>query len=187
MEERFRVKVDASAGAIEVEGPEPFVREMLERYAPVIEASARMRPQKKARQKPSGARPTSKPPSEAVRPRKPRAGAVEADKELMHKLQEHRTDLAAYLEERKVASHKEEATIIASFLALKLGRPSMDENEYVAALRTLGRRLPKVPRQVLLDAKNKNQYFYEDDSSFRLTNAGINFAEQDSLKSATSE
>ena len=63
----------------------------------------------------------------------------------------------------------------------------MNEYQYVAALRTLGRRLPKTPRQVLLDAKNKKQFFYEDDSSFRLTNAGINFVEHDSLKGTTSD
>lgn len=187
MEERFRVKVDAGAGMVEVEGPEPFVREMLERYAPVIEPRARTRAQKKASPKPSDGAPTSKRAAEETRPRRGRAAAVEADKELMDKLEDHRTELDAYLEARNVASQKEEAAIIASFLASELGLPSIDETHYVTVLRKLGRRLPKQPRQVLIDAKNKKGYFYEEDSSFRLTTAGVNLAEHDSLKGETGD
>jgi hypothetical protein len=187
MEERFRVKVDASAGVVEVEGPEAFVREMLDRYDSLTQSPLGKRGRRKARRKAAEKAGDAKRAGEVARPRKGRAGAVEADKELMDKLEGRRTDLAAYLDERRVTSQPEEAAIIASFLASRLDSPSMNESQYVAALRTLGRRLPRHPRQVLLNAKNRNQFFYDDDSSFRLTNAGINFAEHDSLKGGASD
>jgi hypothetical protein len=187
MEENFRVKVDASAGIVEVEGPEPFVREMLDRYAPVIEPSPGKTARGKAKQKPTRKLAAAKQTPEVAQPKKDRVRGVQVDEQLMENLAEHGPALAAYLEARNVASQKEEAAIIASFLASELGLPSINDTHYVTVLRKLGRRLPKNPRQVLVDAKNRKGFFYEEDSSFWLTTAGINFVEHDSLRGTTSE
>jgi hypothetical protein len=187
MEEKFRVKVDASARIVEVEGPEPFVREMLDRYGTVIESSPGKAARGKAKQKPTGKLPAARRTPEVAQPKKARARGVQVDEQLMERLAEHGPALAAYLEARNVASKKEEAAIIASFLASKLTHSSMNDTQYVTVLRSLGRLLPKNPRQVLLDAKNKKHFFYGEGDSFKLTTTGINFVEHDSLKEKTSE
>jgi hypothetical protein len=186
MEDRFRVRVDAGAGAVEVEGPESFVREMLDRYSAVLgrppEVRASVRRARGKRPKSTGAKEAPAPAPAA----KARAVRVEVDEALQHELQQRAGDLHAYIEERKIASQTEEAAIVAAFLGT-LGYGSMNEAQYVTALRVLGRRLPKNPRQVLIDAKNKKQYFFEDGSSFVLSHTGTNFVEIDSLKSKDAE
>jgi len=183
MEDRFRVKLDASARMIEVEGPESFVREMLDRYDSLTESPAGKERPRKARRKAAPAKQTP----EVAQPKKARPRGMQVDEQLMERLAEHGPALAAYLDERNVASQKDEAAIIASFLASKLGLPSINETHYVTVLRKLGRRLPRHPRQVLVDATNKKGFFYKEDSSFRLTTAGMNFVEHDSLKGETGD
>jgi hypothetical protein len=179
MEEKFRVRVDITARAVEVEGPESFVREMLDRYASAIQHVPETPARRQGRRKPKGTRAKEPPP--AV-PTKARGARVNVDDALRQELQQHAGDLSTYVDQRKSASQKEEAAIVAGFLAT-LGYTSMSDAQYVTALKVLGRRLPKNPRQVLIDAKNKKGYFLEDGSSFGLSTVGTNFVEIDSLKS----
>ncbi len=182
MEQTFRVRVDATAGTVEVEGPEAFVREMLDRYSSVVDRSPKPRTRKKpGRTSTKKVRPRAQ-TADAGDSKKGRAARVEVDEKLREQLQPHLSAFATYLDERNVAARTEEAAVVASFLASKVGQESMDERQYVTVLRTLGRPLPKIPRQVLLDAKNKKQFFYEEGTSFRLTTTGLNFAEHESLK-----
>jgi hypothetical protein len=178
MDERFKVRVDTTAKAVEVEGPESFVREMLDRYSSVIQQAPEVRARRQGRRKPRGTR-TKEPP--APPPTKARGARVNVDDALLQELQEHAGDLQTYVDQRKSASHNEEAAILAGFLG-SLGYTSMNEAHYVTALKVLGKRLPKNPRQVLIDAKNKKGYFFEDGLSFVLSTVGTNFVEIDSLK-----
>ena len=187
MEERFSVKVDVSSGTVEIEGPEPFVREMLDRYAHVMarpEPPARGGTQKnrKAARK-QAADKVSTPP----KGKRGRGGRVEIDDKLKDQLQKQRQALQAYLAKRKVTSHRAEAVVIAGFLKEELNRPFMNETEYVTALRVAGRKLPGHARQVLTDAKNQAGLFLESGDSFELSALGHNFVEHDSLKSEGSD
>ena len=183
MEEKFKVKVDASSGIVEVEGPESFVREMLERYASLTEQAPRAKAQATHR-RPKSARKSGghKEAGAAAKPKRKTGGPVEVDQALKQELQQHSQPLNAYLADRNLASQKEEAAAIAGFLSSNLDRATMDDIEYVTVLRIMGKKLPKNPRQVLIDAKNKMGFFFEDGTSFGLSTTGINFVEHDSLK-----
>jgi len=108
------------------------------------------------------------------------------DEVLSRDLQKRRSDLDAYLGKRNLKSQMEEAAAVSGFLKSTLGRQTMNDTEYVTVLRIQGRRLPKNPRQVLLDAKNKKGFFHDQGESFALTTTGINFVDHDSLKKESS-
>jgi len=182
MEDNARIRVDVDAGVVEVEGPEPFVREMLDRYAHVM-----ARPGPRARggtQKKRKAARKQAAENGGTSPKKKRgkAGRVELDEALRIDLQKQRNALAAYLKERNLKTQIEEAAAIAGFLRSALKRDTINDAEYVTALRIHGTRLPMNPRQVLVDAKNKKSYFHDEDGAFALTTTGLNFVEHDSLK-----
>jgi len=183
MEENARVRVDSSAGLVEVEGSEAFVREMLDRFAGVL-----ARTEVKADGKPRGSRKGKgrdggRPKAEAPREGKARRSKQpQLNEELRKQLNEHLSDLNSYLEERKIESQPEEAALIARFLGSKLGIEAMDDRQYATVLMTLGRELPVSPYQVLKHGVSRNHLFYQDGAAYRLTGNGITFADSDSLK-----
>ena len=182
MEDNAKIRVDVDAGVVEVEGPEPFVREMLDRYAHVMERttpSARGRANKKRKAARKQAADKGSTPPKGKRGR---GGRVEIDDKLRQELQQQRQALLTYLGNRKLGSHRKEAAAIAGFLKEELNRPLMNETEYITVLKVAGRKLPEYARQVLIDAKNQGGLFLENGKSFELSAAGHNFVDHDSLK-----
>jgi len=189
MEDRARIRIDTSSGVLEVEGSEPFVREMFDSWQDLLKERPTASPSAgQTTDKPKARAPRRRPAKPATEAKPDKPNVSDLDESVLRELAERRDDLRSYLDERKTRSNVQEVAAIARFLWLNFNIELMDERHYVAALKALNKAAPKFARQVLVDAKNKKGFFYSEGSTFRLTPIGVAFADQDSLKvKATSD
>jgi hypothetical protein len=166
-----KVKIDKNMGVIEVEGSETFVKEMIEKYSPLI-LTLDKKPDKPLK-------PTEPVKPDAGKRRKPSSTSIEAV-EIDLSAGTDYPSLKDFYTTKNPGSFLEKTTLFTYYLKQYKNIEEATPGHLLTCYRSVGSELPKIIPQGILNAKQKG-WLTADSSVFKakIANIGINLIEHE--------